>query len=282
MRFLAMLGVIVVALLIGADILRYPLTTDLPAFLWGAQRIAEGATPYGPIPGSSHEFVYAPWLAAALIPASWLPLPLVVPVWHGVLAICAALSIWPLIRERRLEASLAAVLLGTFLFHAVWAGHFEPVMVALLVVGIPRRWGPIAVGVAASMKVTPLVLCIRYAGRGEWRKVAIAVGVAAALWAPALLFDLSGWGLPVLKTHSLLGHAPIMWALVALAALAAAWRLAPTRYGWLAAATLWLAVLPRMILYDMSGLAVAAARSDPSEPERTLSGRFPPATDRDE
>ncbi len=256
MRFLAMLLVISASLLIVNDILRYPLTSDLHAFLWGAERISAGLSPYDPIPGSNLKFVYGPWLGVVLIPATWIPFPALAVIWHGVLAGCAAISIWPIVRQRSLEASLAALLLGTFLFHAVWAGHFEPILVALLVIGIPTRWGPIAIGVAASLKITPIVLCVVYAGRGEWRKMALSIAVAAILWAPALLFDLRNWGLPVVQSHSLLGHAPIAFAIVAIAVLVAAWWLAPTRYGWLAAAVLWLAVLPRAILYDFGGLAV--------------------------
>lgn len=258
-RFLAGLLVVSACLLILADIARYPLTSDLPAFLTGARRLASGVSPYGAITGSSHEFVYGPWLAAAFIPATWIPEAVLAPAWHAVLAIASAVAVWPFLAARRFDGFLAAGLLATFLAHAVWAGHFQPIMIAILGLGLPTRWGPVAVGVAASMKVTPIVLCVRWAGRGEWRKVAVATAVAAVLWAPALLLDLRGWGLPVLQTHSLLGYAPIAWVAAIVVAAAAAWRLAATRYAWLAAAALWLAVLPRMILYDMSGVAVASA-----------------------
>ena len=268
MRFLAMLLIVVAVLLVVNDILRYPLTSDLHAFLWGAERISEGQTPYGPIPGTQVKYLYAPWFAVALIPATWLPFGVLAVIWHVILAVCSGLSIWPLLRERRLDATLAAVLLGTFLFHSVWIGHVQPIMVALLVLGTPTRWGPVAIGVAASLKVTPIVLCVLYAGRGEWRKVGVAVTVAGILWAPALLFDLSDYGIAVMQSHSLLGHSPVAWGIVVLVAFVVSWRLAPTRYGWLAAATLWLAVLPRMILYDPSGLAVAAVSPEPNRPRR--------------
>ena len=258
MRFLAMLLVIVAVLLIMRDVLGYPLTSDLRYYLFGAEQIANGANPYGPIPDSQLKYLYAPWFAVALIPATWLPFAIVAVIWHALLAVCAGVSIWPLLKERRLEGTLAAALIGSFLFHGVWAGQVQPLMVALLVVALPTRWGPVAIGIATSLKVTPLALCVCYAGRGEWGKVAVAVAVAAILWAPALLFDLSQYGIAVMQSHSLLGHMPIAWGLVALLALAAAWLLALTRYGWLAAAALWMAILPRMILYDPGGLAVGA------------------------
>jgi hypothetical protein len=267
MRFGAIFLVVVAVLLIVNDVIRYPLTSDLHYYLWGSEQLATGHSPYDPIPGSVHKYLYAPWFAAALIPATWLPFPVVATVWTATLAVCSAIALRPLLRERRLEATLAAALIGAFLFHGVWAGQVHPLMVALLVVGIPRQWGPIAVGVAASLKITPIALCVCYAGRGEWRKVAVALAVAAVLWAPAFLLGMSSYGIGVMQSHSLLGHSPIAWAVVAALAGAAAWLLAPTRYGWIAAAAFWMAVLPRMILYDPSGLAVGA-RSPASARDR--------------
>ena len=259
MRFLAMLLVIVAVLLTVADVQRYPLTSDLRYYLFGAEQIANGANPYGPIPGSQLKYLYAPWFAVALIPATWVPFTVAAVIWHAILVACAGLALWPLLKARRLAGVLAAALIGTFLFHGVWAGQVQPLMVALLVVALPTRWGPLAIGIATSLKVTPIVLCVTYAARGEWRKVAIAVVVAAVLWAPALLFDLSQYGIAVMQSHSLLGYAPVAWATVVAVTLVLAWVLAPTRHAWVAAAALWMAVLPRMILYDPSGLAIGMA-----------------------
>jgi hypothetical protein len=263
MRFSAMLLVTIAVLLIVNDVLRYPLTSDLRYYLFGAEQIASGQSPYDPIPGSVHKYLYAPWFAVALIPATWVPFEIAAVIWTAILAICAVVALWPLLRSRRLEGLLAAALIGAFMFHGVWAGQVHPLMVALLVVGLPRRWGPAAIGVAASLKITPIALCVCYAGRGEWRKVAVAVAVAAVLWAPALLLGASNYGIGVMQSHSLLGHAPVAFAVVAVLAGVVAWLLAPTRYGWIAAAAFWMAVLPRMILYDPSGLAVGARSPAP-------------------
>ena len=258
MRFLAMLLVIVAALLIVHDVVRYPLTADLKWYLWAAEQLARGDSPYATLPGTGLNYLYAPWFAAAFIPATWLPAPVLAVLWEGILVACAGICLWPLIRQRRLESSLAAVLIGTFLFHGVWVGQVQPLFVALLVVALPTRWGPSAIGVAASLKIMPIALCVFYAGRGEWRKFFVAVAVAAVLWAPALLFDRSTYVVEVGLTHSLYGHAPIVWGAVAAIGLVLAWRLASTRYGWLAAASFWMALLPIMIIYDPSGLAVGA------------------------
>lgn len=267
MRITALaLGCIGAATLVGA-ILRFDATSDLPAFLRGASEVLAGRSPYGPTGGEVHTWLYAPWLAVVFIPFLGLRPDLSAALWHLLLATALLVSILPLLRTRTLEGSLTGIIVGAFGFHAVWAGHFEPLMIAALVYALPTRWGPVAIGLSASLKITPLVLCVRYAGRGDWRSVAIAVTVAIAMWMPALMFDMTGWGLPIGHTLSLLGYAPLAWFVLASAAVVAAWILSPTRFGWLGAATAWIAVMPRLLPYDVLALAVSAVRVPPARPD---------------
>lgn len=260
MRLAAGLLVALAAAITVGVILTYPASSDLPAFLRGAERLAHGESPYGSA-APIHNYLYAPWLAYLLIPATWVPFELFAPVWHALLAVALGASLLPMLRSRTLEGTLAALLLASFGFHAVWAGHFQPLMICLLVYALPTRWGPAAIGVAASLKITPLILVISYAGRGEWRKVGVALLVAAALWSPALVIGVSGYGIPIGHTISLLGYSPLAWAAVAVVVAVAAWRLAPTRYGSLMAATAWLVLLPRVLLYDVTSLLVVQVES---------------------
>ena len=257
LRLATWLLVILAAAINVGVVLTYGPTSDLPAFLRGAELVSRGESPYAPA-APLHNYLYAPWLAYLLIPATWVPFELVAAIWHTVLAVALGASLLPLIRSRTLEGTLVAILVGSLGFHAVWAGHFQPLLMCLLVYALPTRWGPVAIGVAASLKVAPLALAIRFAGRGEWAKVGVAVLVAAALWAPALLLGVSAYDAPIGQTISLLGYSPFAWAAVAGLATLGAWRLAPTRYGWLAAAVAWLALSPRMQLYDVSALLAAA------------------------
>jgi hypothetical protein len=167
---------------------------------------------------------------------------------------------------------LAAVLIGSFGFQAVWAGHFQPLLICLLVYALPTRWGAVAIGVAASLKATPLILAIQYVGRREWCNLAVAVSVAIALWAPALLLGFSFSGNAIGQTLSLLGYSPIAWAVLAGLAAIGAWRLAPTRFGWFGAAIAWIALLPRIQLYDVTGLLVAARTSPRHAPQARRAG----------
>lgn len=263
MRFAAIFMTAIAGLTIIGASAWLPHSGDFASFLDAAEKVASGRTPYGPAPETNLPYLYAPWLAVVLIPLTWPPFPIAAAIWHTLLAAALAVSVWPLLRPRRLEGTLAAFIIGAFGFHGVWIGHLQPLLVAILVIGLRTRYGPLAIGIAASLKILPIIFVIRYAGRGEWRSVLVAIAIATILWAPALLLGLEGYGLPIDQNISLLGHSPLAWAIVAAIAVGVAWVLAPTRYGWLAATVAWLAILPRMNLYDVSGLAVGGTPDSP-------------------
>jgi hypothetical protein len=52
-----------------------------------------------------------------------------------------------------------------------------------------EEW-PAWIALGASLK-GPLLLALVYAGRGEWRRAALTLGLTVVLVAPAFLFDLS-------------------------------------------------------------------------------------------
>jgi hypothetical protein len=243
---------------VAGVVLTYPRGTDLSAYLEAAERLVDGQPLYSmPVGADYAPYVYSPWLAILITPLTDVPREVVLDVWQMLMAFCLAVSLWPVLRIGTPTAFTAALVLAAFGFHGVWIGQVEPMMVALLVVGIPRRWGPLAIGIAASLKVTPIILVVVYLGRRQWRSAAIAIGCAAILWAPAILFGLDSYGVGVGHTMSLLGFVPVAWAVLAFAAVGVAYRLAHTRYAWLAAVVAWLAILPRFLLYDVVSLAIA-------------------------
>jgi hypothetical protein len=143
-------------------------------------------------------------------------------------------------------------------------GNVHALLVAGLVWGIPRRSGPIWIGLAASLKVAPLAYALVYLGRRDWLRTAVAAGVAALLWAPALLYDTSVYPAEAGGSLSLLSNAgPLPWALVALALAVAAVLLAQTRFAWVAASTTVLAAIPRLDLYDLTYLLVGSTAPSP-------------------
>jgi hypothetical protein len=115
------------------------------------------------------------------------------------------------------------------------------------------------------VKVVPILFAIGYVGRREWGKLAVSVLVAAALWAPALQYDLEAYPSDVGPSLSLLSIAGLVpWLTLAMAALAVAIRFARTRYAGLAAAVAVVAAVPRLALYDLTYLLVWRVREDPS------------------
>lgn len=252
-RLLAYMLVALVVLFLVGLVMSYQPTSDLPSFLYAAERVTDRDL-YGTVPDGLHRYFYSPWFAVMLIPLTWLPFSVAAVLWHTLLALALAYSLWWMVAE---GGYAAAALVGAFGFHAVWSGHPQPLMIALLVATLPTRWGPVGIGIAASLKIVPLILVVRYAGRGEWGSVAVSLAVAGVLWAPALLYDLSLWGQVPASTLSLFSVSPLLWGVVAVGCLVIVYRLAPTRYGWLAASVAWMACMPRLLLYDVSALAVA-------------------------
>ena len=110
---------------------------------------------------------------------------------------------------------------------------------------------------AASLKIFPLLLALVYAGRGQWGRFGAAVLLTALLWAPVLLYNLDNYAVEAGKAASLYSL-PILYFVVAAVGVGVTLTLAPTRFGWLAAATTVVVTLPRLFVYDVSFLMVGA------------------------
>ncbi len=153
------------------------------------------------------------------------------------------------------------------LLNLVAEGNVQPLLLAGLVWSLERRAGPIAIGVAASLKITPILFALVYVGRGEWGRAFVAGGVAALLVLPTLLFEL-----PASATETggtgLFTSAPILWGLLVLTALVTTLRLARSRFAWLAASTATILALPRLLIFDITSLlaALPAPRTERAPP----------------
>lgn len=159
---------------------------DLSVYRAGAQRLLDGASiysqPYGDLP-----FTYPPFAALAMVPLAALPtvlaelaLPLLsaaalVLVWHR----CGIRSRWLLV-----VAPVSAVL------EPVWmTQHFGQVNLLLLalvlgdLVGPSSRWRGVLTGIAAGIKLTPLIFLGYLVVTRQWR----AAGVMASSFAATVL-----------------------------------------------------------------------------------------------
>lgn len=242
--------------------------TDLKAYLAAAELLAGGENPFDVLlveRGLPYHYHYSPWFAALFIPLTALPIEAVRIGWSLVLVAASAASLAPLVIQHGARAFPLAALMAFLLTNLVAEGNVQPILLAGLVWTLERRSGPVVIGAAASLKITPILLALVYVGRGQWVHAALAGAVTAVLAAPALLFELSPTATATGGT-GLLTSAPILWAVVVLAAVGATLRLARSRLGWLAAATATILALPRLLVFDVTNLLAAFPRGGSPTP----------------
>jgi predicted membrane protein len=237
--------------------------SDASAYWSAALRLREGAGLYPVLANvdSSEVYRYAPWFAWLTVPWTYVPQQVAGALWSAVLLAGSSLALVPLVRAR---AWLAVAFFGPILVGISAVGNVHPLIIASLVWSLDRRSGPLWIGVAASLKVFPILFAVVYLGRGQWRRAVVAVAVMAALWAPAFLYDVSGYATEAGQAASLISI-PILWAIVVGAAIGMTLRLAPGRFGWLAAATSVVLALPRLFVYDVTYLMAGVAPDDGGE-----------------
>ena len=235
--------------------------SDMDAYWEAALRLRNGEPLYRPgNPTDSDLYRYAPWFAVAWIPLTYLPKDVVLIAWMSLCLGAAIASVAPLARQG-LAGWAALVFLLPFQLDGAAFGNVQPLLVLMLLWGVPKRSGPLWIALGASLKGAPLVLAAVYAGRGEWKRAAAAGGITALLVAPMLLFDLSGYSTEVGSGQlSSMQWSPLIWAAVTLGAIAATYRLANTRYAWLAGSVAMFVALPRSFLYQISFVIVGLAR----------------------
>ena len=228
---------------------------DMHVYQEAALRIRAGEPLYGGDVDPLSAYRYAPWFAYAWVPLTGVPQAALNVGWSAFLLGGSALAIWAGLRHGGPAQLFVALLMGPILFAISAGGNIQGPMLALLLIGIPRRWAGVAVGIAASLKVFPIVLVLIFVAQRRWWQVAIALATAAALWLPALGMDAAAVtfdpGLARTLTEPL-------WLLTAALALATAALLAlrRSRYVALAAATAAVLTLPRLFVYEVSFLMV--------------------------
>ena len=267
-------AVVVIAVLCGIAIgavvfaLRSWTLEDMHVYLEAGARLRDGEPLYSTTnPRAAYQ--YAPWFAATWVPLTLLPEAAVSIAWSVVLVTASLLSVRRLLGRPNLPSlALALLVLPVLIFSSARSGNVQPLLVAGLVIGLERRWGPIAIAAAASLKAFPLALALVYLGRGDWRRFGMTLLLTAALVAPMLLFDLSRYTVDGPREGTLYDISPILWAapvagMVVLTVLLARRRSA---HAWLAAATTVVVGLPRMLSYDITFL-LAGLASPGTDPE---------------
>jgi hypothetical protein len=229
---------------------------DMHVYQDAALRIRAGDQLYGGEVNPLDAYRYAPWFAYAWIPLTYLPQLWIDVVWSAFLLAGSALAIWIVGRPLTRSTLILLLLMAPILLGISAIGNVHGPMMALLLLGMPRRWGGMAVGIAASLKVVPIILVLVFVAQRRWTQVAATLATAAVLWLPILGMDVAMVTLDPGAARSL---PDVLWlpvaGLTAGAAAVLAWRRSPDTA--LAASTAAVLALPRLFVYEISLLLVA-------------------------
>ncbi|HEX2141523.1 MAG TPA: glycosyltransferase family 87 protein [Candidatus Limnocylindria bacterium] len=248
---------------------------DADAYWLAAIRLREGEPLYLPVSAYANEidiYRYAPWFAYAWVPLTYLPQESAYLVWRALLLGGAVAAVVPILRRLTPAGLVLALLILSLLVSNLPAANVTALMVGALAVSLRTRAGPVVLGLAGSLKIFPLLLVAGYVAERRWRDVAIALGVAAVLWAHLLAFGVEDYptefgGVGLYRAAAWLWPAALVVVLAVIGWLA--WR--RSRWTWLAAAAAIPLAVPRIWLPD------AAYPATSVQPTSTAAGRAPAA-----
>lgn len=232
---------------------------DVTAYWTAAEGVRNGGGIYrSDDPDAFAVYRYAPWLAWLWTPFLALPIGTVAWTWAGLMVLAALAACIPAARLGSAGVALA-LLLGPGMVVAGLAGNVMPAVVCALAYLLPTRWGPIVVGVAASLKVAPLMLASGWIARRHWGKATAAAATSVVLWAPALRYDWWAYTVNVGSAReSLFGLSPAIWALVSVCTLCVTAWLALRRSEWTwVAAVIAAVVIPPRTATGMESMLIA-------------------------
>ena len=259
----------IVGVIIGVQTLVLHLRTDpladVHAYYDAGSRLNAGQPLYDQ-PATTDEaafYRYPPLLAIAFRPLAQLPFPVAAAIWEGTLIALFALTIWRIggrdPRTWLVVSYLAAPIAWTL---AIGQAH----MAVTFLMALASPW---AVALAAQLKLFPALLAVWWIGRREWRQLAlfaawvVGLGVLQLILEPAgtlayLSFpDLAQVG--NVQNLSLYPISSYLWIAFVAALVLIALRLAPTRWGWIAAVALSVFATPRLNMYQFTALLAAKA-----------------------
>ncbi len=204
-----LLTVVLAAAVVGAVIGGFP---DLHVYRYGGHGLLDQWQVYdSDDPVTGYPFTYPPFAAVVMAPLTLLPGWLAAALWTAVSAACLAATV--VVVRRALGRSTPAwvvvlVGVGSLALEPVWQnfafGQINLVLMLAVLVDLvrpERRWSGVLVGLAAGVKLTPLVFVVLLVLIGQRRAAAraslvfagtVAVGLvavpgAATYWTDGLL-----------------------------------------------------------------------------------------------
>jgi len=131
--------------------------------------------------GRIGSYLYSPAFAQTLAPLVWLPIAVFTALWTAL----NSATLWFLLRRW----ALPSLLFLPIAFEII-SGNVHLLYAAAIVVGF--RW-PAAWALMFLTKVTPGIGILWFLVRREWRQLAIALGVTAAIAAVSFALDQAQW-----------------------------------------------------------------------------------------
>ena len=190
-----------------------PDLTDLHVYRYGGRALLDGMSPYAaddPLTGLP--FTYPPFAALVMLPLTLLPAQAAAATWTAASVTALVAVVVVAVRDVRPAARgwpVVVLVVGALALEPVWQnlafGQVNLVLMAAVVVDVMnpgRRWSGVLVGLAAGVKLTPLVFVVllllvgqrRAAGRAALTFLAtvaagfaVAPGAAASYWTLGLL-----------------------------------------------------------------------------------------------
>jgi len=238
---------------IGQDLDTYQRAGEL---LWAGQDPYSGQADVG----QDYQYRYLPLLAMVIPILGWPPL------WFGLLAVATISTIALWYRTAGLTGLLVPALLIGAWGQQLLNGNAQALVVYLLAITpLFGRVGPAALALATMLKIHPVIGLVWFAGRRDFRAIALYGVASAVLLVPQLpwLDDFVRYFLndpaavETIPGMSLRAIHPLLWAVGIVVVLVVAWRYAGTRYGWLLATVAQLIALPRVLLVNLALLMAA-------------------------
>ncbi|HEV7651096.1 MAG TPA: glycosyltransferase 87 family protein [Actinophytocola sp.] len=175
---------------------------DFTVYRLGADTVLHGGDLYGAITPDMLTFTYPPFAALLFVPATLTSLKVAGFVWIAVESLCLVGSIWLMLEAvglrdtaRRAMLTVALGLLALLLVPVDFEFSFGQVNMLLMVLvlldllkGDGKRWQGVFVGIAAGIKLVPLIYLVYLAFTGRIR--AAVTGLAAFLGTIAIGFAL--------------------------------------------------------------------------------------------
>jgi alpha-1,2-mannosyltransferase len=144
--------------------------SDLEVYHQGGGSILQGVSPYDFTQAYNQKFIYTPFAAVVFVPFAPLPLNLTMGLWTFITMLCLEGVLWRVIgrlgvasRGRRATWTVvgtAAMLPLTPVLFEFWVGQIEILLMALVLADLTAksdRWRGYGVGIAAGIKLTPLI-----------------------------------------------------------------------------------------------------------------------------